>query len=122
MTGARHARERRGRRAESLTSWMLRLKGYRILARRYRTPAGEIDLVARRGGTVVFVEVKARTDLETAAGAIAPRQQNRILAAAAFFVAAHPWAAPLVQRFDAVLLVKGRWPRHVIDAWRESAD
>ncbi len=121
MAGDRRTRERRGRRAETLAAVLLMTKGYRIVARRYRTPSGEIDLVVRRRGTVAFVEVKARSDLGAAAGSIARRQQDRISAAAAFFVSAHPWAAPLVQRFDAVLIAPGRWPQHVIDAWRESA-
>ncbi len=121
MVDGRRTRERRGRRAETLAAAFLLMKGYRIVARRYRTPSGEIDLVVRRGGTVAFVEVKARADRDIAAAEIAARQQRRITAAAAFFVWAHPWAAALVQRFDAVLIAPGRWPRHVIDAWRESA-
>jgi putative endonuclease len=121
VVDGRRTRERRGRRAETLAAAFLLMKGYRIVARRYRTPSGEIDLVVRRGGTVAFVEVKARADRDIAAAAIAARQQRRITAADAFFVSAHPWAAALVQRFDAVLIAPSRWPRHVIDAWRESA-
>ncbi|MEK9645600.1 MAG: YraN family protein [Alphaproteobacteria bacterium] len=121
MPEGRRTRERRGRRAETLAAAFLLMKGYRIVARRYRTPSGEIDLVVRRGGTVAFVEVRGRADRDTAAAAIAARQQRRITAAAAFFVSAHPWAAALVHRLNAALIVPGRWPRHVIDAWRESA-
>lgn len=123
MTGNdRRRRERRGRAAETLAAWALRLKGYRIAARRVRTPAGEIDMVARRGGVVAFVEVKARQSLALAADAVTPGQRRRIVRAAAHYVAAHPHLAPLTQRFDAVLVVPRKWPHHVINAWRESGD
>lgn len=118
----RRSRERRGRRAESLAALALRLKGYRILARRARTPSGEIDLVIRRGGTVAFVEVKTRASLAEAAASVPHRQRRRIVRAAAHFVAAHPRCAGLTQRFDVVLVAPRRWPRHIISAWRESSD
>lgn len=109
----RRAAERRGRRAESLAAWFLRLKGYRLLARRYRTPAGEIDLVMRRGRTVVFVEVKQRPDESAALEAVTPAARRRIARAAAMWISRHPAAAGLDQRFDVVLALPRRLPRHL---------
>jgi len=96
----------------------LRLKGYAILARRYRTRWGEIDLIGRRGRVVVFAEVKARAAIETAAEAITPAQQRRIVAAARGFLAGHPALAECDIRFDAILVEKWRAPHHIVDAWR----
>jgi len=112
-TALRREAERRGRRAESLAAWLLRLKGYRVLARRYKTPAGEIDLVMKRGRTVVFVEVKQRPDEIAALEAITPAARQRIARAAALWVSRHPAAATLDQRFDIVLACPGRIPRHL---------
>lgn len=114
----RKAGYRRGLRAETLAAWMLRLKGYRILARRYRTPLGEIDLVARRGETLIFVEVKARPTLEAGLEAIAAEGYRRIEAAADLYLGRHPRFADLVQRFDLVVVVPRRWPYHIRDAFR----
>ena len=97
----------------------LRLKGYRILARDFRSPVGEIDLIARRGSVLAVVEVKARQSLEEAGEAIGPRQRARIRNAAIVFLQRHPSLGTLDVRFDAVLMVPGRWPRHLTDAWRE---
>jgi putative endonuclease len=119
MTARRQA-ERRGRAAESLAAWRLRLAGYRILARRARTSLGEIDLVARRGSVVAFVEVKARVDETRAIEAVAGRQRARITRAAELFLARRPDLATLSPRFDVVLIVPWRWPRHLADAWRDS--
>jgi len=85
----RQASEKRGRRAESLAALMLRLKGYAILTRRYRSPVGEIDLVARRGHTLAMVEVKARMTAEDAAFAVTLHQRQRIARAAEHFLAAN---------------------------------
>ncbi len=118
---ARRARaERTGRRAEWLASWRLRFAGYRILARNVRTPVGEIDLVARRGKTLAFVEVKARPTLAAAAEALGKRQQARIRRAAEFFLAGRPTLACLDLRFDAILVTPRGIPHHILDAWRES--
>jgi len=111
----------RGRRAETIAAWWLRLKGYRILAHGFRVPVGEIDLVARRGRTLALVEVKARADLQTAQGAIGPRQRRRIERAAASFLQRHPTLARCDVRFDVVLLAPGRRPRHLPDAWRPNS-
>ena len=120
MTG-RRAAYRYGRRGESIAAWWLRLKGYRILARGFRVPVGEVDIIARRGSVLAFVEVKARAGMEAAAEALRPRQQIRIVRAAQAFQAARPGLADLQPRFDAVLIVPGRLPRHLPDAWRPTA-
>jgi len=110
---ARRAAESRGRRAETLAAWFLRLKGYRILARRFRTPAGEIDLIARRGRTIVFVEVKQRGDDASAIAAVTAETRRRIARAAAVWVSRHPLAAAFDQRFDVIVALPGRLPRHL---------
>ncbi len=115
---ARRAAERRGRWGEAIAALRLRLAGYRILARNFRSPVGEIDLIARRGATVIFVEVKARAAHEVAAEAIGPRQQARIRRAAEAFLAGRPELATFSLRFDAILIQPWRAPRHVVDAWR----
>lgn len=111
-----------GRRAEFVATLLLRLKGYAILERRLKAGAGgrgEIDIVARRGGVIAFVEVKARANLEHAALALSQRQRERLLRGAEAYLAARPRLAHLSPRFDAVLAAPGRFPRHLIDAWRE---
>jgi putative endonuclease len=113
FTEKRREAERRGRRAETLATWLLRLKGYRVLARRYRTPAGEIDLIVRRGRQVAFVEVKERPDEAAAMEAVTPAARRRIARAAALWVSRHPAAAKLDLRFDVVLVLPGRLPRHI---------
>ncbi len=107
-----------GRFAETLAAWHLRLRGYRILARGYRVSVGEIDIVARRGGLVIYVEVKARKDLSDAAVAVTPRQTARITRAAGAFLQAHPRFSDFDQRFDVILVAPWRWPVHLVDAWR----
>ncbi|HUD50228.1 YraN family protein [Parvibaculum sp.] len=107
-----------GLRAEALAALMLQLKGYRILARRMKTRAGEIDLVAKRGRLLVFVEVKARADMLAAADALAMRQRLRLARAAELFVSTRPALGHLDMRFDVVLVAPRRWPRHLADAWR----
>lgn len=114
----RQAAERRGQAAEAKALWWLRLKGYRLIARRFRCPAGEIDLIVRRGRVLAFVEVKAREETAAAAESILPRQQQRILRAAEAFLQRRPELAALDQRFDAVFVSPGRRPRHQPDAWR----
>ena len=114
----RVAAERRGRRAEWLALAALMLRGYRPLARRFRNPAGEIDLVMRRGRLLVFVEVKAREDLDTAAQAVTTRQRRRMVAGAQAWLALNPRFAGYSMRFDAVLVAPRRLPRHIADAFR----
>jgi len=110
----RRRAEGRGRRAETIAAWFLRLKLYRILARRYRTPVGEIDLVARRGRTIAFIEVKRRASEAEAIAAVTQAGRRRIARAAALWIAAHPAAAGFDQRFDVVIALPGRLPRHLI--------
>ncbi|HUO99023.1 MAG TPA: YraN family protein [Rhizomicrobium sp.] len=112
---ARKAAEKRGRSGELLAALLLVLKGYRILGRRVKTRAGEIDLIAKSPrGVVCFVEVKARPDEGLATEAIGLRQRARIVRAAGLYLAGRPAPA----RFDVVTVVPGRWPRHLKDAWR----
>jgi putative endonuclease len=99
--------------AESRAAALLVVKGYRIVARRYRSPVGEVDIVARRGRVLIFVEVKARNRLDDAAESLLPRQQRRIAAAASAWLAEHPDDAESHIRFDAVLVAPGRLPRHI---------
>jgi putative endonuclease len=106
--------------AESRAAALLIAKGYRIAARRFRSPAGEIDIVARRRGLVVFVEVKARPRLDDAAWSVTPRQRARIIAAAEAWLAAHPQDAECDLRFDAVLVSPGRVPQHIAAAFDAS--
>ncbi len=115
---ARRRAWRFGRLAETASATLLRLKGYRILERRYRNPFGEIDLIARRGALVAFVEVKARDDVATAAEALGSRQQRRVVRAAEAYLAHHPELAGLSLRFDLILVGYRTLPRHLPDAWR----
>lgn len=115
---SRAGAERQGRFAESVAAIFLRLKGYRILAVRVRLPLGEIDLVARTGQTIVFVEVKTRARIDAAAGAVTPSGWRRISRAADAWMASRPALARLDWRYDLVALAPGRWPVHVRDAWR----
>ena len=108
----------RGNRAEIIAAWWLRLKGYRVLARGYRSPAGEVDLIARRGDILAIVEVKARASLAQASEAVTPRQRKRIVRAAEAFVQRHPHLADCAIRFDSVMVVPRHWPRHIAGAWR----
>ena len=99
--------------AESRAAAFLVAKGYRIVARRFRSPVGEVDIVARRRGVLIFVEVKARNTLDGAAESLLPRQQRRIAGAAGAWLAAHPEDAESDIRFDAILIAPGRIPRHI---------
>ena len=115
----RRAAYRRGTRAELICLWQLRLKGYRILARRYRAPVGEVDLIARRGGILAAIEVKAREDFATASESIQARQRQRVARALSHFLSSRPDLATLSPRFDVMLVTPRRLPRHLVDAWRE---
>jgi putative endonuclease len=117
----RKAAFRLGVSAESRAALLLAAKGYRTLAKRWKTPVGEIDLVMRRGPLIIFVEVKARGSLDAAAESVLPRQRRRIIAAAEAWLAAHPEHAGYDMRFDAVLVAPGRMPRHVVSAFEAEA-
>ncbi len=117
---ARVAAFRTGISAESRAAAYLMAKGYRILAKRFRTPHGEIDLVAKKRNLVAFIEVKARVSLDEAAYAVTPRQQARIIAAAQGWLVAHPEHAEFDLRFDAVLIAPKHLPRHLLAAFDAS--
>ena len=92
-------------------------KGYRILARRFKTPAGEIDIVARRRRSLVFVEVKARERADDAAEAVTGRGKQRIIAAAELWLARNPADAQSEIRFDVILVMPGKIPQHIPNAF-----
>ena len=117
----RQQAERRGRRGETLAAWYLRLHGWMIVARRLRTPRGEVDLVARRGRMVAFVEVKWRRDAIGLATAIDQFHLRRVAAAAQTI--AHRYCRPGdSMRIDVLLLAPRRWPRHIVNAWMPCVD
>jgi putative endonuclease len=111
---------RTGLSAESRAAAYLMAKGYRILAKRFRTPHGEIDLVAKKRNLIAFVEVKARASLDEAAYAVTPRQQARIVNAAQAWLVTHPEHAEFELRFDAMLIAPRRLPRHLLAAFDAS--
>lgn len=112
----RRASEAAGRQAERICAWWLRLKGWRILARRARTPLGEVDIVARRGRMIAFVEVKARGSVAALDVAIDERRLARVAAAAEILW--HDYAqAGDDMRIDVMLLAPGRAPRHLTNVW-----
>ena len=119
-SAARVAAFRTGLSAESRAAALLMAKGYRILARRFKTPHGEIDLVARKRNLIAFIEVKARASLDDAAYAVTPRQQARIIDAAQAWLMAHPEHAEFDIRFDAILIAPRRLPRHLLAAFDAS--
>jgi putative endonuclease len=119
-TRARRERQRRyrkGQRGEMLAAVYFRLCGWRILARRYKTPYGEIDLIATRGKVIAFVEVKARKEKDLAAESIHRRNQQRVMQAAQIFLQHHPRYASFTIRFDACLIPWYGWPYHISDAF-----
>ena len=122
MSGRRGPRERRaalrlGLHAEVVAALYLRLKLYSILERRFSAGGGEIDIVARRGSTLVFVEVKLRAEADAAAAAIGEVKLRRMARAVAVWRRRNPWADGCALRGDAVLMAPWRWPRHLRDAF-----
>jgi putative endonuclease len=116
----RRAAFARGLSAESRAALLLMAKGYRIAARRWKCPVGEIDIVARRRNLLVFVEVKARAGFDEAAFSVTPYQRRRIVSAARAWLARHPDDAACAMRFDAVLVVPWRLPWHMANAFDET--
>lgn len=112
----RAAREVQGRRGEWLAAWYLRLTGWRILGRRVKCPRGEVDIVARRGRMVAFVEVKWRRDARDLEQAVDHYRLRRV-AAAAEALAPRFVRAGDAMRIDVLLLASGRFPRHIVNAW-----
>lgn len=113
----RQAAFRTGLSAESRAAALLVAKGFRILARRWRSPVGEIDIVARRRSLLVFVEVKARSDLDQAAESVTMRQRSRIANAAEAWLATYPDPSLTDIRLDAILVAPGKMPRHIPGAF-----
>ena len=118
MARSRRAAYRRGHLAEAAAATLLLLKGYRLLSRRYKTPLGEIDLIARRGRVVAFVEVKARPTRREALDSVGRSSEKRIVDAADLWLAKHPDAAGLDMRYDMVLVTPWQLPQHLPDAFR----
>ena len=116
----RQAAFRLGLSAESRAAMLLIAKGFRIVARRYRSPLGEIDIVARRGRVLLFVEVKARVSLDDAAWSVTPQQRRRIIGGAEAWLGAHPGDAQCFIRFDVVLVAPKSLPRHIPNAFDAS--
>lgn len=117
---ARRRAERAGRRAETLAAWWLRLTGYRVLARRYRTPVGEIDIVAGTRRSLVFVEVKQRAGGADGLAAIGPASRRRLMRAASHYLAGpgHPGRTAIeAVRFDIIVVRPWRRPLHLRNAW-----
>lgn len=110
-----------GQRSEALAALFLQLKFYRIRDRRYKTPGGEIDIIAERFGMLVFVEVKSRLKAASEAEALEAINQARILRAAEHWLSRHPREAQKSCRFDVIFLAPGRWPRHLINAFDAGA-
>lgn len=106
----------KGKAAEWIAAFYLRLKGYEILEKRLKTPVGEIDLLARKGNVLIAIEVKARATLEQAAIALSPHQQRRIERALLFYLSGCTSCLDL--RFDVILIIPWRWPHHIRGAWR----
>ncbi len=113
MRDAKRAARAFGLRAETLAALWLRGRFFRILDRNYRVQGGEIDIVAQRGRLIIFVEVKARADVETAALAITPAKQRRIRRAVHHWLGRHPQAAGCALRADAILIARGKLPRWI---------
>jgi putative endonuclease len=113
----RHAAEKRGRGAETIACWYLRLHGWRILARRARVPGGEVDVIARRGRTIAFVEVKARATDDAAACSLDEWRLRRV-AVAAERLAPRYLRDGDDMRIDALFLIPGHWPKHLANVWQ----
>lgn len=118
MPAKRQIAEARGRQAERRAALWLRLKGYSILAARVKLPVGEIDLIARKGKLIAFVEVKARARQDDALGAISVQSWQRISRAAEYWMGQRPRYADFGWRYDLIALAPGHLPSHLKDAWR----
>jgi len=117
MANQRLKAYRKGHRAEWLAAFALFLKGYRIVARRFKTPVGEVDLIARKKDLIVFVEVKARTSEQLALESISVSAQRRISSAGEWWISQQKDAGQLSWRFDVMAIVPWRWPIHFKDVW-----
>ena len=113
----RRKAERRGHRAEILAAWWLRLKGFSIKECRFKTPVGEVDLIARRGNLVLFVEVKARVDHRTALDSVGYRSQQRIEKSARLWLSQQTDFSRLSWRFDVIAISPWKLPHHFQNVW-----
>jgi len=116
------AARKSGRRAELIAALWLLAKGYRLLGFRLRTPHGEIDLLAARGGVLAAVEVKTRPTLAEALEAVGVQQRQRLRRALAAFAGGKRGFEHARLRLDLLALAPGRFPRHIHDAWSEDGD
>ena len=114
----RRKAEIRGRRAEAIAAWWLRLHGWRILGERVRNPRGEVDLIARRGRTLAFIEVKARVKDADLATAIDAYRLRRVAAAAESLIHKYSKGTDEV-RIDVILVAPWRMPRHLVNVWHK---
>jgi putative endonuclease len=112
----RQKAEARGRRAETIAAWWLRLQGWRIVGERVRNPRGEVDLIARRGRVVAFIEVKARVSEANLATAIDAYRLRRVAAAAESLLPKYGKGADEM-RIDVILVAPWRMPRHLVNVW-----
>ena len=108
---------KRGQRAEAWCAFLLRLQGYAICERNWRVPVGEVDIIARRGKVLAFIEVKSRETIEAAREAVSEKQRRRISNAAGAYLANHPECANLHVRFDVMAVAPRTWPAHIRAAW-----
>ena len=125
MTAAKPSRaqsEQAGRRAEALAALALQLKGYVIVARRAKNARGEVDLIARRGKVLAFIEVKMRQKPTDPATVLTAKQMQRIIQGATGWAASRPWTRTCQWRYDFILVTPWRWPVHMRDAWRPHSD
>ena len=113
---SRYEAEKRGRRGEAIAAWFLRVQGWQIVGERVKTPRGEIDLIARRGKTVAFVEVKARSKLVDLDLAISPHNLRRVAAAAEILLPKYGKGTENMQ-IDVILVAPWRWPHHLRNVW-----
>ena len=112
----RLAAEKLGRRGEAVAAWFLRLKGWRVVATRVKTPRGEVDLIARRGKTIAFVEVKARANVRDLATAIDAYRLRRVAAAAEILLPKYGKECENMQ-IDVIMVAPWRWPNHLPNVW-----
>jgi putative endonuclease len=113
----RKGARRFGLRAETIALFWLVLRGYRVLGRNFSAPGGEIDLIAIRGRTICFIEVKARATLDEARTAITPQKRHRIIRAVRVWISRNRWSSGYTLRADAIFIAPRRWPRHLVGAF-----
>lgn len=112
--------EQQGRRAEWLAAWWLRLQGWRILAQRVKLKAGEVDLIARKGRTVAFIEVKWRKSAGELGASIDAHRLRRVARAAEILAGKYAGPGDDV-RIDVILMAPRKWPRRIANAWQPGA-